>query len=79
MACRTPLRVPPDLIGVGEIHDDETARAAIRAGLSGHSALWTMYSGAIAQVCALLLYGGIKPLSLVSAVSAVCPKGPGDL
>ncbi|WP_102346741.1 competence type IV pilus ATPase ComGA [Bacillus sp. Marseille-P3661] len=38
------LRHDPDIIMVGEIRDEETAKAAIRAGLTGHLVLSTMHT-----------------------------------
>ncbi|REJ18512.1 MAG: competence protein ComG [Bacillaceae bacterium] len=38
------LRHDPDMIMVGEIRDHETARIAVRAGLSGHLVLTTMHT-----------------------------------
>ncbi len=68
---RTILRMDTDVIVVGEIRDDETARIAIHAGLSGHRVLTTIHSGTAAQVYARLLHMGIEPFLLASAVSAV--------
>jgi len=68
---RTILRMDPDVIVVGEIRDEETARTTIHAGLSGHRVLTTIHSGTAAQVYARLLHMGIEPFLLASAVSAV--------
>lgn len=38
------LRHDPDIIMVGEIRDEETAQAAVRAGLTGHLVLTTMHT-----------------------------------
>jgi len=68
---RSILRMAPDVIVVGEIRDDETARVAIHAGLSGHRVLTTIHSGTAAQVYSRLLHMGIEPFLLATAVSAI--------
>ncbi len=53
-ALRSILRQDPDVIMVGEIRDEETARVAIQAALTGHSVLATLHTndapGAIARL-----------------------------
>ncbi|MCX7626630.1 MAG: GspE/PulE family protein [Candidatus Sumerlaeaceae bacterium] len=71
---RTILRMDPDVIVVGEIRDEETARIAIHAGLSGHRVLTTIHSGTAAQVYARLLHMGIEPFLLASAVTGICAQ-----
>lgn len=68
---RTILRMDPDVIVVGEIRDEETARIAVHAGLSGHRVLTTIHSGSCAQVYARLLHMGIEPFLLATAVSLI--------
>ncbi len=43
-ALRTVLRQDPDIIFVGEIRDEETARIAIEAGQTGHLVLSTIHT-----------------------------------
>src|SRR5690606_28916253 len=43
-ALRTLLRQDPDIIMVGEIRDEETARTAIQAALTGHLVLSTLHT-----------------------------------
>src|SRR5690606_20545571 len=38
------LRHDPDIIMVGEIRDEETAKAAVRASLTGHLVLTTLHT-----------------------------------
>lgn len=42
-AIRSALRQNPDLIAIGEIRNKESAQAAIRASLTGHSVLATIH------------------------------------
>jgi len=48
-AIRAFMRQDPDLIVVGEIRDRMTARAAVRAALSGHPVLATIHAGGPGQ------------------------------
>ena len=41
---RSILRQDPDVIMIGEIRDDETARIAVRASITGHLVLSTLHT-----------------------------------
>lgn len=41
---RSILRQDPDIIMIGEIRDDETARIAVRASITGHKVLSTIHT-----------------------------------
>ena len=56
---------------VGEIRDLETARMAVRAGLTGHFVISTIHSGTAAGVFTRLLDMGIEPFLVASSVTAV--------
>lgn len=43
-ALRSILRQDPDIIMIGEIRDDETARIAVRASITGHKVLSTIHT-----------------------------------
>jgi type IV pilus assembly protein PilB len=43
-ALRSILRQDPDIIMIGEIRDDETARIAVRASITGHLVLSTIHT-----------------------------------
>ena len=70
-ALRAILRQDPEIIMVGEIRDLETARMAIRAGLTGHFVISTIHSGTAAGVFTRLLDMGIEPFLVASSVTAV--------
>lgn len=70
-ALRSLLRHDPDVIMVGEIRDEETARTAIQAGLTGHLVISTIHSGTAAGVFTRLLDMGVEPFLVASAVSLV--------
>lgn len=67
---RTLLRQDPDIIMVGEIRDEETARIAIQASLTGHLVISTIHTNDAASAVTRLLDIGIEPY-LVST-SIVC-------
>ena len=48
-ALRAALRQNPDIIFVGEIRDDETARIALRAAETGHLVLSTLHSSGVVE------------------------------
>lgn len=70
-ALRSILRQDPDVIMVGEIRDEETARIAVQAAMTGHLVLTTMHTndsvGAIARLSDL----GIEPFLINASLSAV--------
>lgn len=68
---RAILRQDPDVIMVGEIRDEETARMAIGAALTGHLVLSTLHTNTAAEAITRLLDMGIEPYFLASAVNAV--------
>ncbi len=68
---RSILRQDPDVIMIGEIRDEETARIAIAAALTGHLVLSTLHTNTAAQALTRLLDMGIEPYLLAAAVSGV--------
>jgi general secretion pathway protein E len=65
------LRQDPDVIMVGEVRDEETARIAVQASLTGHLVLSTLHTGDSASAVARLLDLGIEPFLVSSSLSAV--------
>ncbi|MGE3109827.1 MAG: GspE/PulE family protein [Phycisphaerales bacterium] len=65
------LRQDPDVIMVGEIRDEETARIAVQASLTGHLVLSTLHTGDAASAVARLLDLGVEPFLVSSSLSAV--------
>lgn len=65
------LRQDPDVIMVGEIRDEETARIAITAALTGHLVLTTLHTNTAAEALTRLVDMGIEPYLLAAAVSGV--------
>ena len=65
------LRQDPDVILVGEIRDEETARIAMQAALTGHLVLSSLH--AVDSVAAIHRFTdmGIEPFLVASAISGV--------
>jgi competence protein ComGA len=65
------LRHRPDLLIIGEIRDEKTARATIRATLTGHSVFSTIHARSIQGVYDRLYELGIKKEELDQCLSGV--------
>lgn len=60
---RAVLRLDPDVVMVGEIRDQDTARTALQAALTGHLVLSTFHAGSAAAALTRMLDAiGINPL-----------------
>lgn len=70
-ALRSILRQDPDVIMIGEIRDEETARVAVQAALTGHLVLATLHTNDAPGAVARLLDMGIEPYLLSSALNGV--------
>jgi type IV pilus assembly protein PilB len=70
-ALRSILRQDPDVIMVGEIRDEETARVAVQAALTGHLVLATLHTNDAVGAVARLLDMNIEPYLLSSALNGV--------
>ncbi len=80
---RHVLRQDPDIIMVGEIRDQETARMAIQSALTGHLVFSTLHTNDAAGAVARILDLGAEPYLVASSllgvlaqrlVRRVCPK-----
>lgn len=58
---RNILRHDPDVIMVGEIRDEETAKTAIESALTGHLVLSTLHTNSAAVTVTRLLEMGVEP------------------
>jgi general secretion pathway protein E len=65
---RAILRQDPDVIMVGEIRDEETARIAIQASLTGHLVFSTLHTNDAASAVTRLTDMGIEPYLITSTV-----------
>lgn len=70
-ALRSILRQDPDIIMIGEIRDEETARVAVQAALTGHLVLATLHTNDAAGAVTRLIDMGVEPYLLSSALVGV--------
>ena len=68
---RTLLRSDPDVLLVGEIRDDETARIAIQAAMTGHLVLTSLHTHNAAASIARLKEMGVEPSLLATAINCI--------
>jgi len=68
-ALRSILRQDPDVIMVGEIRDEETARVAVQAALTGHSVLATLHTNDAPGAVARLIDMNVEPYLLSAALN----------
>lgn len=68
---RAILRQDPDVILIGEIRDQETARIATTAALTGHLVFSTLHTNTAAEAITRLLDMGIEPYLLADALNGV--------
>ncbi len=65
---RSILRQDPDVVMVGEMRDEETARIAIQAALTGHLVFSTVHTNDAAGAVSRLIDMGIEPFLITSSV-----------
>lgn len=70
-AMRTFLRADPDVIMIGEMRDEETARIAVEASLTGHLVLSTLHTNSAPESIARLLEIGIDPFNFSDSLLAI--------
>jgi len=70
-ALRSLLRQDPDIIMIGEIRDNQTARIAVQAALTGHLVLSTLHTNDAASSITRLANIGIDPYLIAASLNAV--------
>jgi len=70
-ALRAFVRADPDVIMVGEIRDEETAKMAIEASLTGHLVLSTLHTNSAPETVTRLLDMGMDPFNFADSLLAV--------
>ncbi len=68
---RGVLRQSPDVIMIGEIRDEETAKTAVRAANSGHLVLATLHSPLAAGAIQSMLAFGVNPYFLSNCLLGI--------
>lgn len=71
---RSILRQDPDVIFVGEIRDQETAKMAINSAMTGHLVLSTIHTNDAATTILRLLDLGVEPFLVASTVNLICAQ-----
>lgn len=70
-ALRSILRADPDIIFLGEIRDQETAKIAVDASMTGHLVLSTLHTNGAPEAAARLSEMGVEPYLVGSSVTCV--------
>jgi type II secretory ATPase GspE/PulE/Tfp pilus assembly ATPase PilB-like protein len=70
-AARHLLRQDPQVLVLGEIRDEETARLALRAALTGHLVISTLHAGSCRGVYDRLLSMGLEPQLVATALELI--------
>ena len=68
---RTLLRSDPDVVLVGEMRDEETARIAIQAAMTGHLVLTSLHTHNAAASIARLKDLGVEPALVATAINCI--------
>lgn len=68
---RSILRHDPDVVLIGEIRDEETARSAIQASLTGHLVFSTLHTNDAPGAYTRLIDMGVEPYLVASTVEGV--------
>ncbi|MFN3532392.1 MAG: GspE/PulE family protein [Candidatus Brocadia sp.] len=71
LAIRNFMRQDPDVILLGEIRDEETAKVAIRASITGHLVLSTLHSNDAITAIPRLIDLGVDRFQISSSLLAV--------
>ncbi|MFD1465811.1 competence type IV pilus ATPase ComGA [Lapidilactobacillus mulanensis] len=66
------LRLRPDILIIGEIRDDQTAKMAVQAALSGHLVLATVHARTSGGVIQRMIDLGVSQTSLSNALTGCC-------
>ena len=73
-ALRAFVRADPDVIMVGEIRDEETAKTAIEASLTGHLVLSTLHTNSAPETVTRLLDMGMDPFNFADSLRRLCSR-----
>ena len=70
-AMRSFMRADPDVIMVGEMRDEETARIGVEASLTGHLVFSTLHTNSAVESVVRLLDLGMDPFNFADALIGV--------
>jgi len=70
-ALRSFLRADPDVIMIGEMRDQETAKIAIEASLTGHLVFSTLHTNSAPETAVRLIEMGMDPFNFSDALLGI--------
>ena len=70
-SLRSVLRQDPDVVMIGEIRDDETAKIACQAATTGHMVFSTVHANDTITALYRLLDLGVEPFMVAGSISAI--------
>ncbi len=70
-AMRAFLRADPDIIMIGEMRDQETAKMAIEASLTGHVVFSTLHTNSAAETIVRLIDMGMDPFNFSDSLLGI--------
>jgi len=70
-ALRSLLRQDPDIVMIGEMRDQETARIATQAALTGHLVLSTLHTNDSVAAVTRLINVGVEPYLIAASIRGV--------
>ncbi|RME21923.1 MAG: type II secretion system protein GspE [Deltaproteobacteria bacterium] len=70
-ALRSILRQDPDVVFIGEMRDEEVARIAIKAALTGHLVMSTLHTNGVIETFGRLADMNLEPYLLASSLRMV--------
>ncbi|SDP44915.1 type IV pilus assembly protein PilB [Clostridium gasigenes] len=68
---RSILRQDPDIVMIGEVRDDETAKIATKAAITGHLVLTTLHTNDAPSSVTRLIDMGIEPYLVATSIAGV--------
>lgn len=68
---RSIVRQDPDVIFVGEIRDEETAKIAVNSAMTGHLVLSTLHTNTAAGAIPRLMDMGVEPFLVASSIHTI--------
>ena len=68
---RSILRQDPDIVMIGEIRDDETAKIAVKAAITGHLVLSTLHTNDAPSSITRIIDMGIEPYLVATSITGV--------
>ena len=68
---RSILRQDPDIVMIGEIRDDETAKIAVKAAITGHLVLSTLHTNDAVSSITRIIDMGLEPYLVATSIAGV--------